>query len=105
MKLLSAVALSVLVVNAVQAQNSLPPDSIFQVEETPNLFANNLLSAISGDAENDVWAVGPVPCSDPCRQATRLIRGPKFQRGTDGAPRSAFPTGGVPHPNFRVRSI
>ena len=58
MNLLSAVAVSALVVNAAQAQNSPPPDSIFQVEETPNLFANNLLSAISGDAENDVWAVG-----------------------------------------------
>ena len=51
---LSAVAASVLAVSvAAQAQNS-----IFLVENTPNLPGDNFLSAIAGDAENDLWAVG-----------------------------------------------
>jgi hypothetical protein len=58
MRLLSAVAVSILVLNAAQAQNSLSNGSIFQVEDTPSLSTNDFLSAISGDAENDVWAVG-----------------------------------------------
>jgi len=51
---LSAVAASVLAVSvAAQAQNS-----IFLVENTPNLPGDNFLAAIAGDAENDLWAVG-----------------------------------------------
>ena len=58
MKLLAAVALSMLVVNAAQGQPSPSDGSIFQVEDTPSLSTVDFLSAISGDAENDVWAVG-----------------------------------------------
>src|SRR5262252_3381549 len=58
MKPLAAVAMSMLVVNAAQAQPSPSDGSIFQVEDTPSRSTNDFLSAISGDAENDVWAVG-----------------------------------------------
>src|SRR5215470_16595044 len=58
MKLLAVVAISISVVNAAQAQPSPSDGSIFQVEDTPSLSTIDFLSAISGDAENDVWAVG-----------------------------------------------
>src|SRR5499427_7236366 len=58
MKLLAVVAISISVVNAAQAQPSPSAGSIFQVEDTPSLSTIDFLSAISGEAENDVWAVG-----------------------------------------------
>ena len=59
MKLLSAVAVSMFVINAAQAKAQ-SNGSLFQVEDTPNLSRNNFLSAISGETENDIWAVGGV---------------------------------------------
>ena len=47
------------VINAAQAKAQ-SSGSLFQVEDTPSPSRNDFFSAIIGEAENDIWAVGSV---------------------------------------------